>query len=262
MNDPQVVALIYTVEHGISVSYENAAPLRNFETPEFDLTVEDNIARFELKKFYADRYEAREAIEPFIQQWEFETTVWLGPNSFSLRYNEAEIIDRNPLPPDPSSGPLQASARASLEVDSSVSAPATLVSQHYPPPPAGGSVEPDDPNVVKMKSRYDKYRLGRTTLPDAVNFCVTVLEKKYGGRCAAAKACGVCKKVLDTIGTLTSEKGGEEARKAEGADKEFSNQERRFLNRALEEIIIRAAQVAADASQSHPQITMADLPKP
>ena len=47
MNDPKVVALIYTVEHGKSVNYEKAVPLRNFKTPEFDLTVEDKIARFE-----------------------------------------------------------------------------------------------------------------------------------------------------------------------------------------------------------------------
>ena len=44
MNDPHVVALIYTVEHGNSVSYENAGPLRFGGSPEFDLTVEDDRA--------------------------------------------------------------------------------------------------------------------------------------------------------------------------------------------------------------------------
>ena len=62
MNDPQVVALIYRVEHRNSVSYKDAAPLRFSQSPEFDLTVEDKIARFEFKKFYADEDEAREAI--------------------------------------------------------------------------------------------------------------------------------------------------------------------------------------------------------
>ena len=52
MNDPKVVALNYTVEHGNVVSYENAAPLRDCESPEFDLTVDNNIAQFELKKRY------------------------------------------------------------------------------------------------------------------------------------------------------------------------------------------------------------------
>ena len=65
MNDPKVVALIYTVEHRNSVSYKDAAPLRYCQSPEFDLTVEDKVARFEFKKFYADEDEARKATEPF-----------------------------------------------------------------------------------------------------------------------------------------------------------------------------------------------------
>ena len=56
--------------------------------------------------------------------------------------------------------------------------------------------------------------------------------------------CGVSKKIFNKIATLASEKGGDDARKAKGADDEFTDQERRFLNRALKEIIIRAAQVA------------------
>ena len=257
MNDPQVVALIYTVEHRNSVSYENAAPLRFSQSPEFDLTVEDKIARFEFKKFYADEDEARKAIEPFIQQWEFETGIRWGPNNFSLRYKKAEIIDRNPSPPEPGKKGFGASA---VLPGLTASAGVLFVNPHYPPPPAGGSVDPDDDYVVKMKRRYDKYRLGRTTLPDAANFCVTILEKKYRGRPSAAMKCGVSKKIFNKIATLASEKGGDDARKAKGADDEFTDQERRFLNRALKAIIIRAAQVAADDSQRHPQITMADLP--
>ena len=101
MNDPQVVALIYTVEHGNSVSYENAGPLRYCQSPEFDLTVEDKIARFEFKKFYADKDKAIEAIEPFIRYWEFEASMRFGPNRFGLRYTGAEIVDRNPTPSKP-----------------------------------------------------------------------------------------------------------------------------------------------------------------
>ena len=97
MNDPQVVALIYTVEHGNSFSYEKAVPLRNFKTPEFDLTVEGKIARFEFKKDYANKDEALKAIEPFIRHWEFKTAVLVGPGSFRLRYKDVEIVDRKPI---------------------------------------------------------------------------------------------------------------------------------------------------------------------
>ena len=195
MNDQQVVALIYRVEHRNSVSYKDAAPLRYCQSPEFDLTVEDKIARFEFKKFYADKDEALEAIEPFIQQWEFETGIRWGPNNFSLRYKKAEIIDRNPSPPEPgkkgfggsavlpgltaSAGDLFVGGSAVLP-GLTASAGVLFVNPHYPPPPAGGSVDLDDPVVVKMKSKYEQYCLGRTTLPDAANFCLTGLKEKYG----------------------------------------------------------------------------------
>ena len=84
MNDPRVVALIYRVEHRNSVSYKDAAPLRYCQSPEFDLTVEDKIARFEFKKFYADKDEAIEAIEPFIQHWEFEASMRFGPGKLRV----------------------------------------------------------------------------------------------------------------------------------------------------------------------------------
>ena len=257
MNDPKVVALIYRVEHKNSVSYKDAAPLRFSQSPEFNLTVEDKIARFEFKKFYADKDEALEAIEPFIQQWEFEASMRFGPGNFGLRFREAEIIDRNPSPPEPRKKGFGASA---VLPGLTASAGVLFVNPHYPPPPAGGSVDLDDPYVVKMKRRYDEYRLRRAKLPSMAYFCMTVLEEKYGSLSEAAKKCGVSKNVLVKIRALSSTKGGEDARKAAGADKEFTRKEKRFLNQAVEEIIIRVAQVAADDSQRLPQITMKDLP--
>ena len=258
MNDPQVVALNYTVEHGTAVSYENATPLSDCKSPEFDLTVDDNIARFELKKHYADEDEARAALEPLIRHWEFVSEIRGGPGSFRLRYTNPEIIDRNPPPPEPGVQHIRASVH--LGGTLSVKAEHTVLKTHYPPLPTGGPVDPDDDAVVKMTRQYEMYRLGRLSLAHMAYFCVTVLEEEYGGRVGAAKKCGVSKNVLDKIATLASEKGGEGARKARGADHEFTNKEKRFLNQAVAEIIIRAAQVAADDSQRHPQITKGNLP--
>ena len=159
MNDPHVVALIYRVEHKDSVSYENADPLRNFKTPEFDLTVEDNVARFGFKQHYADEDEALEAIESFIQHWEFLASMRFGPGRFGLRFKEAEIIDRNPPPPE--SGTRKPGSVG--HVLGNFSARASLIHglPHYPPPPAGGSVDLKDPYVDKMKHQYHQYRLRR-----------------------------------------------------------------------------------------------------
>ena len=92
-------------------------------------------------------------------------------------------------------------------------------------------------------------------------FCVDALEEKYDGISAAAKACGISRSVLEEIKKLSSYKGGEDSRKAEGFGDDFTREEKRFLKAALKEVIIRAARVAADDSQRVPKITKEDLPK-
>ena len=134
MNDPKVIALIYTVEPVKAGRYDKAGRLRYSGSPEFDLTVENKIARFEFRKFYANEAEALKAIEPFIQHWEFQAAMRVGSDGFRLRYKEAEIIDRNPLPPEQRPAPQQARATAVFKTEFSVSAEATLVSPHYPLP--------------------------------------------------------------------------------------------------------------------------------
>ena len=256
MNDPKVVALIYTVGPVNSKRHDKASPLRYCDSPEFDLTVDDKVARFEFKKFYASEDEAREAVRPFIIHWEFEAAILDGPGSFSLLYERAEIIDQEPSPSEPGVRRLRAHLRIPTPT---VSAKISYSALHYPPPPVGGSVKLDDPAVVKMKSKYERYCLGGTTLPDAAYFCVDALVESYGGLPAAAKACGISRKVLEDIRKLSSYKGGEDSRKADSFDVEFTSEEKRFLKRALKAMIIRAAQVAADDSQRHPKITKATL---
>ncbi|MCY4079139.1 MAG: hypothetical protein OXF54_02770 [Caldilineaceae bacterium] len=259
MNGPQVVALIYSVEHRDSIDYTNASALRFGDDPKFDLTVEDNRARFEMKEHYADVGEACEAIEPFIQQWEFEAGIRRGPNSFRLRYQEAEVIDRHPSASETGVKKIREFGHVLSNIKAEVGI--QLGEPHYPsPPPAGGSVDLEDDYVVKMKIRYDQYRLGRAKLPDVAYVCIDLLEEKYEGLPAAAKECGISRNVLVKIRSLSSNKGGEDSRKAKGFGDDFTREEKRFLRAALKEVIIRAAQVAADASQNIPQITMADFP--
>lgn len=257
MNDPKVVALIYRVGPENSKRFDKASPLRYCQSPEFDLTVEEKVARFEFKKFYATEAEALEVVKPFIRQWEFDAEMQGGPDSFSLLYEGSEI-DRKPSPSEPGVRRLRAHLRIPAPT---ISARVSYSSLHYPPPPTGGPVDLVDCYVDRMRLRYNQYRQGEAKLPEVAYFCVDALEKKFKGIPAAAKACGISRSVLEEIKKLSSYKGGKDSRKAEGVGDEFTNQERRFLKAALKEIIIRAAQVAADDSQRHPLITMADLPK-
>ena len=272
MNDPHVVALIYRVKHGKSVDYEDASPLSYDDDPRFQLTVEDNCARFELKEHYEDVGAARDALEPFIQHWEFQSAMRDGPGRFGLRFKEAEIEDRNPSPPEPRKKGFGASAVPSvLNVGGSAVLPGLTAtggvpfgSPRYPSPPAGGSVDPNDPDVKSMYDRYVNYCSGGEFLPGMVYFCLTMLEYKFRGkkgkkaRDEAAAKYRIHKKVLCKIGNL-SEKGGPIGRK--GGTVSLTEREKRWLGESVKKIIYRAAQVAADDSQHLPQITMADLPR-
>ncbi len=274
MNDPHVVALIYSVEHGKSVDYEEASPLIYDDDPRFQLTVEDNGARFELKEHYADVGAARDALGPFIQHWEFETAMRVGPGNFELGFKEAEIEDRNPSPPEPRKEGFGASAVPyELNVGGSfvfsgvtftASGGVVLVSPRYPPPPAGGAVKPNDPDVKSMYDRYVNYCSGGEFLPGMAYFCLTMLEYRFQGkkgtkaRDEAAAKNRIHEDVLDKIGHLSA-MGGPIGRK--GGTVSLTEQEKGWLRESVKKIIYRAAQVAADDSQRLPQITMADLPK-
>ncbi len=131
MNGPRVVVLIYTVEHGNSVSYEDAEPLHYGDRPDYDLMVDNKTAHFEFKQHFADVASAREAVDPFIQHWEFDAKLRNGPNSFSLR---AEVEERNPSPPAHGSSTYRLSVESPLSALGSPIAKITHVVPHYPLP--------------------------------------------------------------------------------------------------------------------------------
>ena len=220
MNDPHVVALIYGIEHGASVDYEEAEPFV-LEEPAFRLEVKDKKARFELKDHYAEESAARESIEEYIRVWEIDACLNNGPSSFKLRFDESEIEDRNPTP-----GKVR--VRAGIGVGCvAISASVTCRVCDYPSPPSGLAINPD---VQTMYDRYMNYLQGREPLSGMAFFCLTVLENSAGGRKASARKYQIAKRVLREIGYLCSEKGGPEARKAEGVTKELTQEERHFLN--------------------------------
>ena len=100
-------------------------------------------------------------------------------------------------------------------------------------------------------------------------FCLTVLQD------SAARAANDDKRkrqkavdyyriergVLDKVGELSSEKGGDEARKAEGRGDSFTSDEICFLKAVVIAFIRRATEKAADPNRALPCITLAKLPK-
>ena len=116
-------------------------------------------------------------------------------------------------------------------------------------------------DVEVMALRHSRYKQGRDTLPGMAYFCLTVLEQAAGGKPAIPSEFGIASSVIKTLGRLTSEKGGLEARKGIGRSHEFTANERSWLEQAAKRIIRRAAEVAHDPAAAASQITMGDLPK-
>ena len=92
-------------------------------------------------------------------------------------------------------------------------------------------------------------------------FCLTALEQAAGNRSAITKKFGIASSVIRTLGRLTGEKGGAEARKGGGLPHEFTGDERNWIDQTTKRLIRRAAEVAHDPAAATSPITMGDLGK-
>ena len=258
MNDPHVVALVYRIGHGKSVDYSEAKPLVH-DAPAFRLEVKDNQARFELKAHYTTEEEARSAIKDYIDDWEIDACLEHGPDCLRLQFDRPEIVDRNPPPPIPGVKNIAFTIRGGVPT---VSIAVSRVALSYPAPPS--EVNFRDPNVQTMHQRYMGYSQGNEPLAGMAYFCLSVLEhstgQKRGSRKAAGRTYQIEESVLKKIGELSSEKGGRDARKSDGVDKDFTGQESTFLKQAIKRMIRRVAEKAHSPDKALPQISLSDLP--
>lgn len=258
MNQPQVVALIYDVEHGPRVGYKSTARLV-CEEDKFLITIESEEVRFQLKEHHATEESARRVVEPYVQRWEFSAGLARGPRTFRLKYRKAEIRD---LDPTPGVVEIRAGSRHATRGGVEI----TISYDKYPPPPPEISISP---NVQSMYDRFMKYCNRMEPLPSVAYFCVTVLDHEAarlngnGGRGSdrqTVQTFGISRNVLRRIRDLSTNKGGAAARKATGLQLELTDQEIRFLNKALQAIILRAAEVAHNPGATRDTLTLADLP--
>ena len=213
-----------------------------------------------MKRHFANIAEATAVVDSFIREWEFEATLKGRPHAFKFNRDNWHIVDRNPIL-DP---PLALSVSAEFHGDllGTLSAGVDLGPLSPSPPTWNVTLTPD---VSSMYERYRGYRDGREPLTSMAYFCLTVLEasaspgKGEPRRPAAACQYRVAFDVLDRIGKLTAEKGGSQARKAEGLGYELTNVESRFLEDAVKAILRRAAELARDPLASHDEIRLCDL---
>jgi hypothetical protein len=259
MNDPHVSVLIYQVRHDETVNYHKAS-LLEYETTSFKVSVKNCEARFEMKEHFPTAGQAREVVEPFIRQWEFATALDRDPGEFELVFLGAVVEDRKPTP-----GVVALEGAFTGSVAGSVSI--VVGRATYPDPPTNIKI---DANVEEMARHYSRYREGKETLAAMAYYCLTVLEQasdagRRPGRLARRTAIqgkfGIEVTVTDMLGDLSSERGGTEARKAEGRSNEYTANQRNWIEQATKRMIRRAAEVAHDPAVAASQIAMSDLPK-
>ena len=265
MNDPHVKALHYWVNHDDSVDYEDAKPLE-FENDLFSVCVDKEKVAICPKNHYATEEEAKEAVERFVRNWEFEAALVSASGRFSLIYAWAEIYDCNPSPTTVPSGTIQLSAigHAGHVTGSLVLRVGTVA---YPKPPSGPLLNVDTQLVQAMLSRLDNYHKRREPLASMAYFCLTMLEDnaaKPGLKTTKEKQTrdyyGISRRVLNQVSRLSSEKGGSEARKVKGFGQNYTQEEKRFLIAAVQVFIRRVAERETNPNVCLPEITLADLP--
>ena len=259
MNDPHVKALIYDISHEESVSYRDAQPIE-CEREAFLIRIDNNKVRFKLKGHFATIEDARNAIEPFIRNWEFDAGLRGKPGHFQLKFDKPEVIDRCPTP-----GVTDISVSITL---GSIEARVRVVNdKQYPPPPSDVTLNPEDPDFSTMYNRLQGYFKAKEPLPSMAYFCLNIPEststpkehRSSKPRKEAAKRYGIDLAVLNKIGDLTANKGGEVARKATGTEHELTTSERRFIEDAVKVMIRRRAEVAYDPSRVLRKISFSDL---
>lgn len=261
MSDPHVVALNYSITHGDSIDYGKAEPLSRDE-PEFRLTVENKRVKFEFKKHYATAKLARKALAEYTRVWEFDATLKRGdPESLRLKFENAEIIDRNPTP-----GEVRLGATTALQASGSVAL--TTVVAKYPSPPSDITLNPD---AETMHQRFMGYRRKHEPIGGMAYFCLSMLEdppaqngskgQKAGmKRKAAAEKFNIDKSVLNEIGRLSSTRGGANARKRGGTTQSLSAKEHDFLDGAVKAIIRRVAERERTPKGDLARISLSELP--
>ena len=258
MNDPHVEVLLYRIIHGKSHDYSKAERL-SIDEPEFQVLIEDEEVQFQFKDHYATENEARKAVKDYIHNWEFDACLKRGDDCFKLEFIKAVRVDRQPTP-----GVITVDAEPIRIRFDIAEAEGTVSHPRYPSPPS--EVNFNDPDVQIMYQRYMDYRRGNEKLSSMANFCLTFLGNMTGlnkkGRIEAARKFQIDVAVLKKIGMLCNNKGGKVgARKADGVGKDFTSQERTFLEQVIKRIIIRAGEKAYSPNKIFQKISLSEFPE-
>ena len=255
MRDPHVVSLKYHLETSPENIFYNPQPIEQ-ETDQFSLRLADDILVLQMKEHYSSDYAAKIAVADYLHSWEIDMALQLRLQRVRFVFQGAEVIDRNPLPPEESQG-LDTSRNIYFATSASASLKVTC--SKYPALPQNFVVTPD---VETLWGRYEGYLNKREPLLSMAYFCLTVIEGSAGSRKDAGKKYSIDQAVLGKLGELSSTRGNVNTARKYGANtnqQDLTQNEVEWIKACIEAIIRRMAEQSSPNQQS--KLTMADLPK-
>ena len=267
MNDPHVKALYYRVIVGEDIDYGNAPPVSEI-TDEFDLSIDGDIAIFEMKKHYPTAGEARAVADGYLRAWEILIGLEYDPDDLRFVFDRADVIDRSPHETEKNIINLQAHIAASTATSN---VHLHVPRERYPSFPQNFIASPD---AETMYFRYKAYRQNREKLTSMAYMCLTVLEKRAVERDKAkenkklekaAKQYCTSRSVLKKLAELSSTRGDStEARKysGNGTFTPLSPKEKKWIESVIKALIRRVGEYeyARSTGAELKQITMDDFP--
>jgi hypothetical protein len=203
--------------------------------------------------------EAHEAVRPFLEAWLFSAALEEPgrPQPFSLEFAGSLIVDSDPPPGQDAKYVVSGGGSFYVRPPEQ-----QIVIETFGEPPERFAA---DRHVITLWRRWKRYLDGKDTLAAAAYACLTYVENEVAqGEREAAANLRVSRRVLQTIGRLTSNVGDEEtARKFDpGPRRAHTAAEVAFLEAAITALIRRVGEVAAGGATELQKIGLADLPRP
>jgi hypothetical protein len=267
VNDPHVKELVYHIENGDGLHFQDPPPIGD-ETDAFDMTLEEGVVTFSMKEHHPTEQSARQAVEGYLRAWELDVALQYGRSELHFVFDRSGIVDRDPLPPPPPGTKRVVELSGTVMGRSSARATLQVLKTKYPQPPSDFVADTD---ARTMWEQYERYKQDRDRLLPMAYSCLARLEHRARNHPAKGnkrmKTAGMYRVdcgILDTLGRLATTLGDEtEARKLSPQSqlRAPTAQEIKWMEAALRLLIRRTGQYAADPQRDWPQLTMADLPE-
>ena len=253
MRDPHVVALHYRVVTPSGFFAFKDPPPLEAERGTFRFQLKDGALRVEMKDHHATEASARSLVQPFLAAWEVDFALQEQRREMRFEFARAEVVDRHPDD--------VRRVVATGEVSFFATTTVKKLACEYPPPPAAFAASED---VETLMLHFEAFASGKERLVDAAYFCLTLLERRAGGRPEAASEFTIDFEVLRKIGFLTSDQVGDErtARKLSHRSslRPHTREELAWLQAALRALIRRVGEYDFNPAGALVPITLADLP--